>query len=58
MEISAMCMAYDMQMMKEKMDTMMNTMTGWVSNNLDELVQWMDSPFTVQVASFSFPTKF
>ena len=47
-----------MQMMKEKMDTMMNTMTGWVSNNLDELVQWMDSPFTVQVTSFSFPTKF
>ena len=47
-----------MQMMKEKMDTMMNTMTGWVSNNLDELVQWMDSPFTVQVTSFSFLTKF
>ena len=31
-------MALDMQMMKEKMDMMMNTMKGQVSTNLDELV--------------------
>ena len=58
MEISAMCMAQDMQMMKEKMDTMMNTMTGRVSNNLDKLVQRMDSFFIVQVTSFTLFTKF
>ena len=39
-------MAQDMEMMKEKMDMMMNAMKGWVSPNLDELVQQMDSPFT------------
>ena len=45
-ESSAMHMAQDMEMMKEKMDMMMNAMKGWVSPNLDELVQQMDSPFT------------
>ena len=31
LEVSVMCMAYDMQMIKEKMDIMMNAMRGWVS---------------------------
>ena len=53
-----MCMAHDMQMMKEKMDMMMNAMRGQVPTNLDELVQWTDLPFTVQVTSFPLPAKF
>ena len=53
-----MCMAYDMQMMKEKMNMMMNAMKGQVSTNLDELVQCTDSPFTAQVTSFPLPAKF
>ena len=42
-------MAQDMQMIKEKMDMMMNAKRGRVSTNLDELVCRTDSPFTVQV---------
>ena len=57
-EINAMCMAQDMQIMKGKMDVMMNAMRGWVSTNLDELVKWMDSSFTARETSFSLPTKF
>ena len=52
LEVNAMRMAQDMQMMKEKMDMMMNAMRGRVSNNLDELVHRTDSPFTAQVTSF------
>ena len=51
-------MAQDMQMIKEKMDMMMNAMMGRISTKLDELVQQTDSPFIVQVTSFSLPTKF
>ena len=51
-------MAQDMQMMKEKMDMMINAMRRWVSTNLDELVQRTYSPFTAQVTSFPLPTKF
>ena len=51
-------MVVEMQMMKEMMDFMMNALKGWVSNNLDELVHWMDSPFTTLVTLFPFPTKF
>ena len=40
-------MAQDMQIMKEKMDMMMNAMRGRASTNLDELVQQTDSPFRV-----------
>ena len=47
-----------MQMMKEKMDMMMNTMRGQVSTNLDKLVQRMDSPFIAQVTSFPLLAKF
>ena len=45
-------------MIKEKMDMMMNAMMGRISTKLDELVQQTDSPFIVQVTSFSLPTKF
>lgn len=38
-------MAQEMQTMKEKMDMMMNALRGWVSTNLDELIQQTDSPF-------------
>ena len=41
-----MCMTQDMQMMKDKMDMMMNAMKRRVSTNLDELVHRTDSPFT------------
>ena len=51
-------MVAEMQMMKEMMDFMMNALKGWVSNNLDELVHWMDSPFATLVTLFPFPTKF
>ena len=44
--------------MKEKMDMLMNAMRGRVSTNLDELVQWTDTPFIVEVTSFPLPTKF
>ena len=44
--------------MKEKMDMLMNALKGRVSTNLDELVQWTDSPFIVEVTSFPLPTKF
>ena len=45
-------------MMKEMIDFMMNALKGRVSNNLDELVHWMDSPFTAPVTSFPLPVKF
>ena len=51
-------MAQDMQMMKEKMEMMMNAMRGWVSTNLDKLVHQIDSSFTTEVTSFLLPAKF
>ena len=51
-------MVAEMQMMKERMDVTMNTLKGWVSSNLDELVHRTDSPFTTPVTSFSLPPKF
>jgi len=50
--------AQDMQIMKEKMDVMMNAIRERMSTNLDKLVQRMDSPFTAQVTSFPLPIKF
>ncbi|XP_030929409.1 uncharacterized protein LOC115955422 [Quercus lobata] len=47
-----------MQMMKEQMDFIMNALRGWVSNDLDELVHQMDSPFTTPVTSFHLSPKF
>ena len=51
-------MVAEMQMMKERIDFMMNALRGQVSNNLDELVYWTDSPFTTSVTSFTLPSKF
>ena len=47
-----------MQMIKERMDFMMNALKGRVSNDLDKLVHQTDSPFTVPVTSFPLPAKF
>ena len=58
MDIAPPYMVAEMQMMKERMDFMMNTLRGRVSNNLDELVHRMDSPFTALVTSFPLPPKF
>ena len=48
----------EMQMMKERMDFMMNALKGRVSSDLDDLVHRTDSPFTMSVNSFSFLPKF
>ena len=48
----------EMQMMKEQMDLMMNALKGWVSNDLDDLVYQIDSPFTTSINSFPLPQKF
>ena len=48
----------EMQMMKERMDFMMNALKGRVSNNLDDLVHQIDSPFTTSVNSFLLLLKF
>ena len=45
----------EMQMMKERMDFMMNALKGQVSNNLDDLVHQTKSPFTTSVNSFPLP---
>ena len=47
-----------MQAMKEQMKVMMNALKGRVSNNLDDLVNKTDSPFTTFVNSFPLPQKF
>ena len=44
--------------MKEQMEVMMNALKGRVSNNLDDLVNRTDSPFTTSVNSFPLPQKF
>ena len=51
-------MVIEMQMMKERMDFMTNVLKGWVSNDLDKLVHWTDSPFTALVTSFPLLPKF
>ena len=48
----------EMQIMKERMDLMMNALKGRVSNNLDDLVNWTDLSFTTAVNSFPLPQKF
>ena len=50
-------MVAEMQMMKEMMDFMMNALKGRVSNDLNELVHQMDSPFIASVTSFPLPVK-
>ena len=44
--------------MKERMDFMMSTLRGRVSNDLDDLVHRTNSPFTASVTSFPLPPKF
>ena len=51
-------MVAEMQMIKERMDFMMNTLKGRVLNDLDELVHQTDLPFTAPVTSFPFTAKF
>ena len=48
----------EMQIMKERMDFMMNALRGRVSSNLDDLVRQTDSPFTTSVNSFPLLPKF
>ena len=51
-------MVAEMQMMKERMDFMMNALIGWVLSDLDELVHWTNSPFIASITSFPLPPKF
>ena len=46
-----------MQMMKKRMDFMMNALKG-MSSDLDELVHRTNSPFTAPVTSFPLLSKF
>ena len=48
----------EMQVMKEQMEVMMNALKGRVSSGLDDLVNRIDSPFTISVNSFPLPQKF
>ena len=48
----------EMQIMKERMDFMMNAFRGQVSSDLDDLVHRTDLPFTTSVTSFHLPPKF
>ena len=41
----------EMQAMREQMEVMMNALKGRVSNDLDDLVNRTDSPFTASVNS-------
>ncbi|XP_075658838.1 uncharacterized protein LOC142628676 [Castanea sativa] len=47
-----------MQMMRERMDVIMNALKGQVSSDLDDLVQRTDSPFTTLVSSCPLLLKF
>ena len=51
-------MVTEMQLMKERMDFMMNALRGRVSSDLDELVYRTDSPITASVTTFPLSTKF
>jgi len=45
-------------MMKERMDFVMNAFKGRVSNDLDELVHWTNSPIIAPITSFPLLAKF
>ena len=45
----------EMQVMKEQMEVMMNALKGRASNDLDDLVNRIDSPFTTSINSFPLP---
>ena len=51
-------MVAKMQMMKERMDFVMNAFKGRVLNDLDELVHWTDSPFIAPITLFPLLAKF
>ena len=51
-------MVAKVQIMKERMDFMMNAFRGRVSSDVDDLVHRTDSPFTTSVTSFPLPPKF
>ena len=55
MEMATPPIVVEMQAMKEQMEVMMNALKGRVSNDLDELVNRIDSPFTVPINSFPLP---
>ena len=44
--------------MKEQMKVMMNALKGRVSSDLDDLVNRIDSSFTIPVNSYPLPQKF
>ena len=44
--------------MKEQIKVIMNALKGRVSNDLDDLVNRTDSPFTTSVNTFPLPQKF
>ena len=48
----------EIQAIKEQMEVMMNALKGRVSNDLDDLVNRTDSPFTVPINSCPLPQKF
>ena len=48
----------EIQAMKEQMEVMMNALKGRVSNDLDDSVNKIDSPFTTSINSFPLPQKF
>ena len=48
----------EMQAMKDQMEVMMNALKGRVSNDLDNLMNRTDSPFTILVNSCPLPQKF
>ena len=48
----------EMQVMKEQMEVMMNALKGWVSNDFEDLVNRIDSPFTISINSLPLPQKF
>ena len=50
--------ALERQMMKERMDFMINALRGRVFSDLDDLVHQVDLPFTASVISFPLPPKF
>ena len=47
----------EIQAMKEQMGVMMNALKGRVSNDLNDLVNRTDSPFTIPVNSCPLPQK-
>ena len=48
----------EMQGMKEQMEVMMNSLKGRVSSDLNNLVNRIDSPFTISINSCPLPQKF